>query len=377
VLTEKAGHLPAAVRFAVPAPVVPAATAVAAAAERLAAARAPLIIAGGGALRAAAEVGALAERLGAPLVTTINARGLLPPGHALNVPFSPSLAPVRELVAGADVVLAIGTEFGQTDYDMYGVSEFAQPAGLIRIDIDRDQLQRNVRPELPLLGDATATLQALLAALPLAALRSAEGDAVVNSAGAVRAADARQAAFAALTPAMQRQVAFLEVIRDTVPAALLVGDSTQAVYAGNLGFAAATSGSWFNSATGYGSLGYALPASTGASLAAPHRPVVCLVGDGGLQFSLGELAGPREADAWTAVVIWNNRGYGEIKTSMLAVGIEPEGVDVLPPDFDLLAQAYGYRYRRVDSLATLEQAMRDFAARRQVVVLEVQADAFE
>ena len=176
---------------------------------------------------------------------------------------------------------------------------------------------------------------------------------------------------------MQREVGFLEVIRQAVPGAILVGDSTQAVYAGNLGYAAATPGSWFNSSTGYGTLGYALPASTGAGLAAPDRPVVCIVGDGGIQFSLGELAVSRDVGAWTAIVVWNNRGYGEIKTSMLAVGIEPEGVDVGPPDFGHLARAYGYGHCVVDSLATLEKAMRDFAARRQVVVVEVRAEAFE
>src|SRR5258706_376723 len=141
---------------------------------------------------------------------------------------------------------------------------------------------------------------------------------------------------------MRAQIGFLEVIRENVPGALLVGDSTQPVYAGNLGFAAATPGSWFNSATGFGSLGYALPASTGASLGAPGRPVVCLVGDGGLQFTLGELGVPRDVEAWVAIVVWNNRSYSEIRTSMVAAGIEPSGVEVVPPDFALLARATHY-----------------------------------
>ena len=172
-----------------------------------------------------------------------------------------------------------------------------------------------------------ATLKALLT-LDL-------GPGACRRAGAERAASARALALAELSAAMRAQIGFLDIIRDTLPQAILVGDSTQPVYAGNLGFAAATPGSWFNSATGYGTLGYALPASTGAGLAAPERPVVCLVGDGGIQFSLGELAVPRDVGAWAAIVIWNNRGYGEIKTSMLAVDIDPVGVDVQPPDFSL------------------------------------------
>jgi len=120
-----------------------------------------------------------------------------------------------------------------------------------------------------------------------------------------------------------------------------------------------------------------LPASTGAGLGAPERPVICLVGDGGLQFSLGELAVPRDVDAWSAIMVWNNRGYDELKTSMLAVGIEPEGVDVRPPDFAHLARAYGYVHSSIDSLDALAAALREFRARRQVVMLEVRAERFE
>jgi acetolactate synthase-1/2/3 large subunit len=168
----------------------------------------------------------------------------------------------------------------------------------------------------------------------------------------------------------------LDLIRDTLPDALMVGDSTQLVYGGNLGFNARHPGSWFNSATGYGTLGYALPASTGAGLAAPDRPVVCLVGDGGLQFSMSELAVLGDVEAWTAVIIWNNQGYGEIRTSMIAVGIEPEGVDVRPPDFADIARAYGYSHRTITSREALETALGDFGRRRQVVILEIPAGEF-
>lgn len=340
---------------------------------RLRAASNPLLMVGGGSVRSAAEVRSLAELLGAPVVMTTNARGVLPPGHPLAVPFSPSLEPVRRLAAAADAVLVVGSECGQTDYDMYDVATFPQPRGLIRIDIDRDQLQRTWRPEVPLLGDAGAVLTALLEGLH--GLVDEGGARMARGAAAAEAVC--DATYAVLTPPMQRQLGFLEVIRETLPEALVVGDSTQAVYAGNLGFNAATPGSWFNSSTGYGALGYALPASTGASLASPERPVVCLVGDGGLQFSLGELAGPRENNCWTAIVIWNNRGYGEIKNSMVAVDIEPEGVDIQPPDFAQLAAAYGYEHRLVESLEGLAAAMREFASERQVLVVEVRAAVFE
>jgi acetolactate synthase I/II/III large subunit len=353
-----------------PAPTAPAADAAAlvAAASRLKAARAPLILAGGGALRAAPSVVALAEQLAAPVVMTINGRGILPPGHPLEVSFSPSLAPVRALIAASDAVLAIGTELGMTDYDMYGVGDMPQPTGLMRIEIDAEQMVRNARPEIALLGDSRATVEALLTQ-DLGPPRPAPDPA--------RLASTRRAAAEALTPAMRREIGVLDAIRAKLPRALLVGDSTQPVYAGNLGFSASEPGSWFNAATGFGTLGYALPAANGAGIAVPDRPVVCLIGDGGIQFTLGELAVPRDVNAWLLILLWNNKGYGEIKSFMTSVGIKPAAVDVMPPDFSQLAAAYGYGYRRIEDLAGLDQALEAFASRRQVLIAEVAAPAFE
>lgn len=368
VLAADAGELP------LPKPVaitpLPAASLVESAAALLRTSRRPVILAGGGAVRAAAELRALAERLDAPVVMTANARGLLPPGHPLAVPMSPMLAPVRALVAAGDAVLAVGTEFGPTDYSINLKADFPNPPQLIRIDIDGEQLTRGATPVVGLHGEAKATLD-LLAAADLGPNRAGEG--------AARAAAGRSAALEAVrkfSPSLRQHIDMLDLIRDTLPEALMVGDSTQLVYGGNLGFNVRHPGSWFNSATGYGTLGYALPASTGAGLAAPDRPVVCLVGDGGLQFSMSELAVLGDVKAWTAVIIWNNQGYGEIRTSMIAVGIEPEGVDVRPPDFADIARAYGYAHRTITSREALETALGDFGRRRQVVILEIPADEF-
>jgi len=368
VLAADATALPRPALASRPVPRPAAPELIAEAAQRLSRAHAPVILAGGGARCAAPEIQRLAETLGAPVVMTVNARGLLPPQHPLALSMSASLSAVRALIAAADTVLAVGTELGMTDYDMYCEGNFPALQQLIRIDVEAPQLERNAHPSLALLGHARESVRAILAA-GLAAAPQPRGAAAAHR--------ARSEAYEGLSAPMRREIAFLNVIRDTVPHAILVGDSTQPVYAGNLGFAAATPGSWFNSATGYGTLGYALPASSGAGLGAPARPVICLIGDGGLQFSLGELAIPRDVGAWTANVVWNHHGYGEIKTSMIALDIEPEGVNVRPPQFADLARAYGYEHRLIDGLESLERALREFASRRQVVMLEVRAEAFE
>jgi acetolactate synthase I/II/III large subunit len=325
-------------------------------------ARRPTLLLGGGARSAALDLVALAERLDAPAVMTVNARGLLPRGHALALSASPSLEAVRKLTAESDVVLAIGTEFGPTDYDMYSRGAFVIPGTLIRVEIDPVQSMRNRAPDVALIGDAGEAVRAL---------RGGLGSRRKEAEGAARAKAAREAAFRELSPAMQRQVEFLNMVRDALPNAVIVGDSTKPVYAGNLFFEAAEGVSWFNSATGYGTLGYALPAAIGAKLAAPERPVVCLVGDGGLQFVLGELGSAIDAGAPVIVLVWNNRGYGEIKSYFEENGIAPIGVDVTPPDFVAVARAYGWAAERLSDRDSLPGLLREAATRTTPTLIDI------
>jgi acetolactate synthase-1/2/3 large subunit len=307
----------------------------------------PLLLVGGGAIEASARVAVLAQRLDAPVVMTINARGILPAGHPLAVSASPSFPAVRALVAQSDLLLAIGTEMGPTDFDCYDTAPFATDVPLIRVDIDAQQILRNSAPDLALLGDARATLDALLAALPPVADRiTGAGE---HSAGAQRAQRACAAGLAELPATMQADIALLHAVRDSAPGALFVGDSTRLVYAGNMGFAAARSRSWFNSSVGFGSLGYGLPAAVGAALADPLRTVVCLVGDGGLQFTMAELGTAMEVGARLVLLVFNNRGYGEIKAAMQAIDVAPAGVDLHTPDFVALARAYGWQAQRMET----------------------------
>lgn len=278
----------------------------------------PLILAGGGALRA--DVQALATALDAPVVQTVNARGLV--YGPLSVAASPSLDAVRALIAGADQVLAIGTELGPTDYDMYVRGGLPDLAGMIRVDICAAQLARHPAA-LTLQSDAATACTALLAGIkPRAA-----------SQGAQRAADcmgAARAEIAGLSPAMPNQIALLDALRDAVPGAIVVGDSTQAVYAGNLLYAPDRAGGWFNAATGFGALGFAPGAAVGAAIAAPHARIFCLIGDGGLQFSPAELRVAVDEKLDITYLVWNNAGYGEIADAMRAAGTEVIGCTPSP-----------------------------------------------
>jgi acetolactate synthase-1/2/3 large subunit len=346
------------------APPAPNGAAIASAAKLIAAARRPLILAGGGAKGAEAPLRRLAETLGAPVVETTNARGLLH-RHPLCVPASPSLKAVRALMAAADLVIAAGTEFGPTDYDGYGDGGFVLPSNLIRIDIGADQLAR--RPvTVGIQADCAEAIEALLAAIDPANAAAPDGEA--------RAAAARKAAFAELSPAYVAQVHAVEMIRDALPGAIIVGDSTQPIYAANLYYDHDRPAGWFNAATGFGALGYGPPAAIGAALAMPDVPVVCLTGDGGFQFTLPELGVALDSDAPVVFVVWNNRGYREIETSMLDVGVEPVGVSPAPPDFCKLAEAYGISAERLAEIDALPQALKRARATGMPCVIEITVD---
>lgn len=338
---------------------------VAQAAAQLQAAKRVVILAGGGAKGLVDDLCTLAERLNAPVVQTVNARGLMH-GHDLTVPASPSLNAVRDLIEDADSVLALGTELGPTDYDMYATGRSPAMAGLIRVDVCAEQLARHPA-DLSIHARTDAVATALLRALP----QSTSTD------GADRAQRARTAAWDELGLAYQEQVALLNAIRDTVPGALLVGDSTQPVYAGNLYYDHDRPGGWFNAATGYGALGYGIPAAIGAAIAAPHARVICLVGDGGAQFSLPETMAAVDENLPVTIVIWNNHGYREIASAMQDAGVTVVGCDPSPPDFAATAQSFGIPYQRIAMTPdALSQALSDTAGQTGPVIIEIEAPVF-
>jgi acetolactate synthase-1/2/3 large subunit len=288
----------------------------------------------------------LAERLDAPVILTANARGLMH-GHPLCVPASPSLNAVRALVAASDCVLAVGTEIGQTDYDMYARGGFPDLSGMIRIDCCAEQLARHPAA-LRIHAQADPALSALLRDLT-----PRTGD------GPARAAATRTAARAELDPHMPPQLDAVEAIRAALPGCIIVGDSTQPVYAGNLYYDHDRPGGWFNAATGYGALGYGPGAAVGAALAAPDAPVVCLIGDGGLQFSPGELRTAVDEGLDVSFVVWNNAGFREIAEAMAGAGAPVLGCDPSPLKMEPFAAACDLPFARVSAdPATITAALR-------------------
>ncbi|MDZ7852343.1 MAG: 5-guanidino-2-oxopentanoate decarboxylase [Halomonas sp.] len=329
-------------------------------------ARLPLVLLGGGCVKAPEATRALVLALDAPTVTTINAKGLLGLDHPLDLGANASLPAVRELAREADVVLAIGTELGETDYDVVFDDGFSLTGRLIRVDIDPEQLARNHAADLALVADAGLTLKALARRF---AKTSLQRD------GVERARATREALGLAQDPALAPYVPLFDTLRDTLPEAILVGDSCATTYAANHLVAQPAPRRFFNASTGYGTLGYGLPAAMGASLGQPELPVVVLVGDGGIMFTLTELACAVEEGLPVVVLLWHNHGYEEIRRFMDGADVPRLGVDIQAPDFQMLAAGFGCVARRVGDPQALAAAIRE-RPRQGPVLIEVDAAAW-
>ncbi len=331
------------------------------AAARLNAAQRPVLLIGGGARWSGDAVQSLAETLDAPVIQTSNARGLMH-GHPLTVAASASLAATRALIREADAVLALGTELGPTDYDMYVNGQLPDLSGMIRVDICADQLARHPA-WLSIRADAGAFASALL---PMLTPRM--GDAAARAA---RARAAARAELADLHPSMPDQLAMVEAVRDALPGCLIVGDSTQPVYAANLCYDHDRPQGWFNAATGYGALGFGPGAAIGAAVATGAH-VTCLIGDGGLGFDPAELRVAVDEALPITFLVWNNAAFREIAEAMISAQTRVIGCSPSPFDMGHFAAACSLPFTRVaqDPQALAEALRQPMTGPR---LIEVQA----
>ena len=331
----------------------------------------PLVLLGGGCVAAPKAARQLVEALDAPTVTTINAKGLLGGAHPLDLGANAALPAVRELARDADVVLAIGTELGETDYDVVFDDGFVIGGQLIRIDIDPEQLARNQQATLAIVADAGLALETLAARVAGGPGETYDKTADAE-AGKTRGAQITAATLEALAlptdPAFAPYVPLFDTLQQALPEAIWVGDSCATVYAANHLLSQPAPRRYFNASTGYGTLGYGLPAAMGATLGRPDLPVIALVGDGGIMFTLSELACAVEEQLPVVIVLWHNQGYEEIRRFMDNAGVTRLGVDIQAPDFQLLARGFGCAAVAIDSPQALQVALNERDASAPLLV---------
>ncbi len=331
--------------------------------EWLAAAKNPTILLGGGAVGVARQaIVALAESLGATVVTTTAGKGIFPESHAPSLGGTLSLEPVQQFIAAADLVLILGSELAETDWWRDRVPDLAGKS--IRVDISHEQLSVNHQPTLPVCADAGRFISALGTVenkLP--------GDRKLAAIAEIRRQTASKRG-----PLARKHIAVLEVIRAGLPEdAFIATDMTQIAYTGNYGFPVDRPRCWLHP-VGFGTLGYALPAAIGAKLAQPDRDGIALAGDYGFQFTLPEIAVAVELGLPLPILLWNNDGLGQIQLGMVEQGIPEIGVHARNPDFLALARAYGAEAVRADSLAALADALQSALVANGPTLIEIRED---
>lgn len=298
-----------------------------AAARMLDGAANPVIIGGGGALPAADELRLLAETLGAPVVTSLNGKAAIPESHPLSLRAELRLAATLPIIEAADVVLIIGSKVGEAE--LWGRT--LEPRGsIIRIDIDENRIDANLAADVAVVGDSRVALPALRKLLT-GEPRQPEG------LDAIRQAQREEAdAFSPGVMRLAREITALLPEHATVS-----GDSSQITYYGMTSAVVQEEPKKFLYMPAYATLGYGLPAAIGAAVAEPDSSVVCVLGDGALMFSVQELVTAAEQKLNLTVVCVDNGGYQEIRENEVDRGIEPVGVELVQPDWPLLAVAFG------------------------------------
>ena len=319
-------------------------------------AKAPMIWVGGGALHAPAEILALAEKIGAPVVSFRGGRGIVDDRHPLGVTVPAAL----KLWPSTDLVIAIGTRLDVPVGRWGGI-----PAGvkIARIDIDPSEMHR-LRADVPIVADAADGAKALTAAV---ARRT-------DPERAAAIAQAKADAWKALD-AVQPQMSFLKVIRDVLPEnGILCDEMTQVGYVSWFGFPFHTPRSLITSGFS-GTLGAGFPTALGVKVGQPDRPVVAVTGDGGFLFGGADLATAVRYGINLVTIVFNNEAYGNVLRDQRRLFDGRESGSALSnPDFQTFAKSFGVRSWRVSGAEGLRGALTEALAENAPTLIEVMTD---
>ena len=358
------------------------AAAISAAARLLVAAERPLFIVGGGVVISGAEqeLIACAERLGAPVATTISGQGSIGDGHVLAlgvVGSNGGTLPTRTVVQAADLVVFVSCRAGSVTTERW---RYPAPGKVtvIQLDIDPAVIGTNYPVAVGLVGDAKLTLAALREEL-------VETGAVARGWGPGAVAAAKQEKFAAfrlLAESNERPIrperVVAELNRVLPDDAVVVADPGtpcpyfSAYYENNL------TGRHFISNRAHGALGYSMAAAVGAHFGRPGAKIVAVMGDGSFGFTVGELETICRLKVPLAMVVISNSTYGWIKAGQkTGFGERYFSVDFSRTDHAAVASAFGVRSYTVDDPAKLRETLRLAVDANEPVLVDVLCQSLE
>ncbi len=276
--------------------------------------------------------------------TTYAGRGIVPKGSPLHFGSMLARSESAEVIASADLVVAVGTMLSEVDLWRSHLGHLAE---LVRIDTDPEVLSDAQQAEVKLQADA----HALLADTFAAPLKPKSG----WSEGEVAQAITRwRAQIDAERPGI---LPICDALAEVMPPEMMVfSDMTQFAYAAKEVIDMDRPGHWHHP-YGFGTLGYALPAAIGGAVARPDQPTLCIIGDYGFQYTMMELATAVELALPLPILLWDNGKLGEIEASMVAAQIAPNAVIQQNPDFLKLAEAFGAYATQPKTLSDMQAAL--------------------
>lgn len=334
------------------------------AAALVAKAERPLLLVGGGihVSEAYDALLALAEDYGIPVAHTMSGKGAIACTHPLSAGLYGRYSRIaNDLVAAADVLIVVAGKLGEIPTRRFQLIPADKP--VIHIDILPEEIGRTTRTEVALAADARLALLDLAAALGGAkAARDRRKDYCAEVPG--RMAEWMKGAADRLgsreTPInVGRLMGELNALMPED--AILVADGGFAAHWGGLLFDTKRAGRHFIADRGFASIGYGLPGSMGAQLAAPRRRVVGLTGDGGFNMTIGELETARRAGTPFVLCVFNNAASGYVKAlqhSMFGAG-NYQSSDLVEMDYAAIARAMGCQGIRVEDPEKLADALRE------------------
>ncbi|MGL9620158.1 thiamine pyrophosphate-binding protein [Bradyrhizobium sp. U531] len=306
--------------------------------------KAPMIFVGSGAMEAGEEILELAEMIDAPVVAFRSGRGIVSNAHELGL----TMAAAYKLWPKADLMIAIGT---RAELPASGFRWPYQPSGLksIRIDIDPTEMRR-LAADAAIVADARDGTADLVAAVKKAGYARNHG----------RRGEIREAAAAAQAEIqrIQPQMAYLNILREVLPANAIVTDElSQFGFASWYGFPVYEPRTFITS--GYqGTLGSGFPTALGAKVANPDKSVVAITGDGGFMFGVQELATAVQFNIGVVTLVFNNNAYGNVRRDQRErFDGRVVASDLVNPDFVKLAESFGVAAARVTAPDQFKAAM--------------------
>jgi acetolactate synthase-1/2/3 large subunit len=338
--------------------------------ELLKISRRPVLFVGQGANQGAKQLLELAEILQSPVIATRSARGVFPENHPLSLTFVSSegaAGSFNSLLERSDLVVAIGCKFSQNG--TYGFRLRIPQDKLVHVDASSEVLNANYPAKLAIHADAPAFLRALSSAK---GAKPTQSDWTAVELAEYRAAGAQydnepEPSVHGVNPSTP--ASFFALLRRILPAdSCLVTDSgSHQVLAGRHYRAHAPRG--LVTPSDFQSMGFGLPSAIGAKLARPDRPIVALIGDGGLHISAMEIATAVREQIPLTVIVFNDGVLGQIRLQQFARFGRAHATELLTPNLQLLAQAIGANYLYFDGDA--ENTLREVIHSNSVTLVEV------